>query len=178
MAGALSVGLLEAYAPAHAQPEGLLIRLNDDLYTRFHTQRMNVACCYLIADEASTHLTVANAGLIYPYLRRDNTLLEIQVSGMPLGAWPHFIYKAKSLSLCPGDLLFLSSDGLVEAKDAKGNLFGFDRFQAELSRVPANTDPRTALDQLIGAVQTFTGDIELHDDLTLLVGRFVGHTLT
>lgn len=175
MAGALSVGLLEAYAPAHAQPEALLTKLNDDLYIRFRAQRMNVACCYLIVNETTTNLAVANAGLIYPYLRREDKLIEIPASGMPLGAWPHFIYTSKVLSLCPGDLLFLSSDGLVEAKNARGDMFGFDRFQAELLEVPANADVQTALNRLIGAVQTFTGNIELHDDLTLLVGRFVGH---
>jgi serine phosphatase RsbU (regulator of sigma subunit) len=175
MAGALTVGLLEAYAPAHTKPETLLAKLSDDLYSRFHGQHMNVACCYLIVDEASFHLRVANAGLIYPYLRRGDSLIEIPVSGMPLGAWPNFNYTAQSLSLCPGDLLFLSSDGLVEAKNSQGQMFGFDRFQAELLNLPANTDAQSALNRLIGATQAFMGNTELHDDLTLIVGRFVGH---
>lgn len=177
MAGALSVGLLEANAPAHLHPEDLLNKLNADLYVRFHSQRMNVACCYLIVDESSTNLVVANAGLVYPYLRRGDKLIEIQASGMPLGAWPNFVYKAKTLSLCPGDLLFLSSDGLVEAKDSQNELFGFERFQAELAKVPANTEAQVALNRLIKAVKTFTGPVELHDDLTLIVGRFVGQAM-
>jgi hypothetical protein len=41
--------------------------------------------------------------------------------------------------------------------------------------VPANTDAKTALDRLISAVQTFTDNTELRDDLTLMMGRFVGH---
>jgi serine phosphatase RsbU (regulator of sigma subunit) len=176
MAGALTVGLLEANAPAHARPETLLTKLNDDLYVRFRAQRMNVACCYLIVDETTAKLTVANAGLIYPYLRRGDHLIEIEVSGMPLGAWPHFIYTSKSLAVCPGDLLFLSSDGLVEAKNEHGTMFGFDRFQAELMKLPAEADAQTALNQLISIVRTFTGNIEPHDDLTLIVGRFVGHS--
>lgn len=177
MAGALSVGLLEAYAPAHPRPEVLLTRLNDDLYTRFHAQRMNVACCYLLVDETSTRLEIANAGLIFPYLRRNNELIEIQATGMPLGAWPHFIYSTKSLSLCPGDLLFLSSDGLVEAKNERDELFGFERFQAELLKLPTETDAQTALNWLIEAVRAFTGNAELHDDLTLIVGRYAGRAL-
>lgn len=178
MAGALSVGLLEANAPVHPHPEALLNKLNEDLYLRFRSQRMNVACCYLIVDERSTNLVVANAGLIYPYLRRGDKLIEIQASGMPLGAWPNFVYTSKTLSLCPGDLLFLSSDGLVEAKNGQDHLFGFDRFQAELAKVPANTDAQMALNLLINAVKSFTGPVELHDDLTLIVGRFVGSSRT
>lgn len=92
---------------------------------------------------------------------------------MPLGAWPHYLYTAKTVPLCPGDLLFLSSDGLVEAKNAQGQMFGFDRFQAELRQIPA-VDAPAALKQLVSAVQSFTGNTELHDDLTLIVGRFVG----
>jgi sigma-B regulation protein RsbU (phosphoserine phosphatase) len=174
MAGALAVGLMEAYAPAHPQPEALLTKLNDDLYVRFRAQRMNVACCYLIVDETTSNLVVANAGLIYPYLRRKEDLIEIQVSGMPLGAWPQYVYTSKALALCPGDLLFLSSDGLVEAKTTHGQMFGFDRFHHELRQVPAGIDAQSALNQLISAVRAFTGSAELHDDLTLVVGRFTG----
>ena len=44
-------------------------------------------------------------------------------------------------------------------------------------KVPANTDAQVALNRLISAVKSFTGPVELHDDLTLIVGRFVGHAL-
>jgi serine phosphatase RsbU (regulator of sigma subunit) len=176
MAGALAVGLLEAHAPAHTQPESLLAQLNDDLYIRFRANRMNVACCYLILEENSFHLRVANAGCVFPYLRRNGNINEIEVSGMPLGAWPDYHYTAESLPLCPGDLLLLSSDGLVEAKNGEGHLYGFDRLHDELLKLPTGLDAQSALNQLLRSVRAFVGPTELHDDMTVIVARFVGHS--
>lgn len=175
MAGALTVGLLEAYAPTHTSPEQLLTHLNDDLYFRFRSNRMNVACCYLIVDESSLHLRVANAGFVFPYLRRDNSVIEVQIGGMPLGAWPQYNYRAQSLALHPGDLLFLSSDGLVEARNSQGELFGFDRLHAEILNLPAGLDAQSALNYMLSSVRAFIDGAELHDDLTIMVARVVDH---
>jgi serine phosphatase RsbU (regulator of sigma subunit)/CHASE3 domain sensor protein len=175
MAGALAVGLLEAYAPGYTAPETLLTKLNQELCLRFTTNNpMNVACCYVILDKSSLSLSVANAGCLYPYLRRDNCLCEIAVDGMPLGMWPDFNYTAHTRTLRPGDLLLLSSDGLVEAKDGQGVLFGFDRLEAELLNLPPDVDAQTAIDRLVNVTRTFTAEAELHDDLTLVMIRVVG----
>jgi serine phosphatase RsbU (regulator of sigma subunit)/CHASE3 domain sensor protein len=169
MAGALAVGLLEAYAPAHPTPETLLAKLNQDLHARFIANYINVACCYAVLDTTSFQLTVANAGCVYPYLRRSNGLCEIDVFGLPLGMWPEFDYRSRSLTLQPGDLLLLSSDGLIEARNEQGELFGFDRLEAELKNLPMEITAPAAVDQLIRAVMNFTDQAELADDLTLLV---------
>ncbi len=173
MAGALAVGLLEAYASSHTRPESLLAQLNKDLHARFISNYINVACCYAILDTTSSHLTVGNAGCMYPYLRRGDELCEIEVAGFPLGMWPEFDYRSHSLFLHRGDLLLFSSDGLVEAHNEQGELFGFDRLQAKLKGLPAHTDAQTAVDQLVSAVKSFTGPADLHDDLTILVVRVV-----
>jgi sigma-B regulation protein RsbU (phosphoserine phosphatase) len=151
-----------------------LAQLNDDLYVRFRSNRMNVACCYLIMHDNSLQLSVANAGCVFPYLRRGDNVIEVQVGGMPLGAWPHFNYVPESLAIYPGDLLVLSSDGLVEAKNQRDELYGFDRLAAELRNLPATVDAQTALNQLLRSVRGFIGNTELHDDMTILVARFVG----
>jgi len=171
MAGALAVGLLEAYAPTHPDPETLLARLNKDLHARFIANYINVACCYSILDIASLELTVANAGCVYPYLRRGNNLREIEVFGLPLGMWPDYTYLSQSLTLKPGDLLLLSSDGLIEARNEQGELFGFDRLESELKSLPAMISAHGAVEQLVKAAMVFTGQVELADDLTVLVVR-------
>lgn len=171
MAGALAVGLLEAYAPAYADPETLLARLNKDLHTRFLDNYINVACCYLILDTASLRLTVANAGAVYPYLRRNGSLSEVDVVGIPLGMWPEYHYASQLLSLHPGDLLLLSSDGLIEARNEQGELFGFERLQAELMNLPDGISAQEAVNRLVETVKRFTNGTDLHDDLTLLIVR-------
>ncbi|MEW5960189.1 MAG: SpoIIE family protein phosphatase [Chloroflexota bacterium] len=173
MAGALAVGLLEAYAPTHPHPEDLLNRLNQDLYTRFIANYINVACCYAVVNTHSLQLTVANAGCVFPYLRRGSSLNEIEVFGLPLGMWPEFDYRSRSILLRSGDLLVLSSDGLIEARNERGALFGFERLQNELKGLPVEINAQTAVDRLVDAAMTFTGKPDLDDDLTVLVVRVI-----
>jgi len=98
MAGALAVGLLQAYASNHPRPEVLLSELNRDLCVRLAGRSMNVACCYAIIDVVKKQLTVAHAGCMYPYLKRENSVHEIAARGMPLGAWRGFKYVGPDLS--------------------------------------------------------------------------------
>lgn len=174
MASALAVGLLEAYGPAHSNPESLLAELNNELHHRFNVDRMNIACCYVVFDETLRALTVANAGCVYPYLRRGRDLHEIDAYGMPLGMWPNFNYLPQVCEVRQGDLLLLSSDGLVEAKNERGELFGFKRLETELLNLPGDTTAQVAIDQLVDKVTIFLGQTELHDDLTLVAMRVVG----
>lgn len=173
MAGALAVGLLEAYAPAYPQPEALLGRLNLDLHARFIANYINVACCYAIVDTNSLNLTVANAGCVFPYLRRGSNLCEIEVFGLPLGMWPEFNYHSHSMLLHSGDLLVFSSDGLIEARNGGGELFGFDRLELELKSFPPEIEAQAAVDRLVTAALTFTGKPDLDDDLTILAMRVI-----
>lgn len=171
MAGALAVGLLEAYAPMHADPEALLAEMNRELHARFSYNRMNVACCYATLNGASLRMTVANAGCVYPYLWRCHKVSEIDVAGMPLGAWAGYKYTSLSVPLYPGDLLIFTSDGLVEARNRQGALFGFDRLENELRQLPPACDAQTVIHRLKGALFAFTDGVELHDDVTMLVMR-------
>ncbi len=173
MASALAVGLLEAQAPTHTSPETLLAELNNELHSRFQADRMNIACCCAVFDAASRCLTVANAGCVYPYLRRGETLYEIDVVGMPLGMWPNFSYVAQTRGLQKDDLLLLSSDGLVEAMNEQGELFGFERLMASLIQLPPHISAQAAVEQLMTTVMRFAGQAELHDDLTVVMMRVV-----
>ena len=173
MASAVAVGLLEAYAATHSTPEALLADLNNELHLRFHVDRMNIACCYIAIDETIRCLRVVNAGCIYPYIRRDQKLHEIEAYGMPLGMWPNFNYLPHSFALAVGDILLLSSDGLVEAKNRYDEMFGFERLEAELLNLPIKFSAQAVLDHLVESVMAFIGDTELHDDLTLVVLRVV-----
>ena len=173
MAGALSVGLLGAYAAPELSPALVLSELNKDLCVRLAANPVNVACCYAVINMSTACLTVANAGAMYPYLRRDSELYEIDVRGLPLGAWIEADYAAQSLNLQPGDLLIFSSDGLIEAKNERGQMFGFERLQTELLKLPAGLDAQGVVDRLTQLVLNFTGQHDLHDDITILATRIV-----
>ena len=67
---------------------------------------------------------IANAGHLPPYLNSQEVALP---GGLPLGAIPEVSYDEVRLYLHPGDRLLLLSDGVVEARQPTGELFGFDR---------------------------------------------------
>ncbi|HMR63936.1 MAG TPA: SpoIIE family protein phosphatase [Anaerolineae bacterium] len=174
LAATLAEGLLEVYAPVHLKPELLLTALNHNLVTRLAPNHMNVACCYAIIDQEAKQLTVANAGCIPPYLRRNEHVQELEVGGLPLGAIKEYVYPSLSIELEPGDLLIFSSDGFVEAMNGNNEMFGFDRFQTELLKLPANVSAHEAIARLVQVIMEFTNQDDLHDDMTILTARVVG----
>jgi serine phosphatase RsbU (regulator of sigma subunit) len=77
-------------------------------------------------------------------------------------------YSEVELSLNRGEFLILISDGVVEARNAEGELFGFDRMEAVVARGPMDS-AEAMLQYLKVEVETFVGPHEPHDDLTMVV---------
>lgn len=96
------------------------------------------ACCVQL--QPSGKLYIANAGHISPYLAGHELPTA---AALPLGLAPDQIYSITTAALPPGQALVLLSDGIVEARSAKGELFGFDRLSA-LTRLPAHEIADTA----------------------------------
>jgi serine phosphatase RsbU (regulator of sigma subunit) len=97
-------------------------------------------------------MTVANAGHIAPYLAGKELALE---NGLPLGLSADATYSESNFRLSPGQQLTMLTDGVVEARDKKGTLFGFER-TANLSIQAAET--------IAQAAQAFGQE----DDITVL----------
>jgi serine phosphatase RsbU (regulator of sigma subunit) len=124
MLGSQVVGALRSLAQQDLRPAQILARLNAQLSAS--TDGGFVTCCaaHIRADGM---LTVANAGHLAPY--RNGVELETN-SGFPLGMIPGVAYSESSVALEPGDRLTFLSDGIVEARNASGELFGFERAAA------------------------------------------------
>ena len=73
---------------------------------------------------ADGELVIANAGHLPPYLNSQEVLLP---GGLPLGVLADIAYEEVRLYLHPGDRMLLMSDGVVEARQPSGELFGFER---------------------------------------------------
>ncbi len=84
----------------------------------------SLTTCQAIWFGADGELVIASAGHLHPYLNTQEIMLP---GGLPLGALPDITYDEVSLYLHPGDRILLLSDGVVEARHATGELFGFDR---------------------------------------------------
>jgi hypothetical protein len=149
MLGSQVVGALRSLAQESLRPAQILARLNDQLTGS--TDGGFVTCCVAHVS-ADGLLTVANAGHLAPY--RNGVELTIE-SGFPLGVSPDVAYSESSAALEPGDGLTLLSDGVVEARNAQGELFGFERTRAISTQ---------SAESIAHAAQAFGQD----DDITVL----------
>jgi serine phosphatase RsbU (regulator of sigma subunit) len=130
---------------------------------------MFVTCFYTILDPERGSLTFANAGHDLPYLRRRGGCEELRARGMPLGLMPGMSYEQKEIELDEGEAALFYSDGLVEAHDPRGEMFGFPRLR-ELVSEHAEDGSLGAF--LLEELYTFVGDgWEQEDDITLLTLR-------
>ncbi|HEX4007214.1 MAG TPA: PP2C family protein-serine/threonine phosphatase [Acidobacteriaceae bacterium] len=130
MTGTLALGALRTLAAEGLRPADLLARLNVQIAA---TQETGFITCICVRIAPGGRLTAANAGHLIPYLNGAEISVE---SGLPLGIAAEVDFPEAAFTLAPGDRLTLLSDGVVEAMDQNGELFGFARTQ-EISCWPA-----------------------------------------
>src|SRR5215218_3590592 len=160
--------MLRAVAQASDSPGDVLRRVNDPLATDI-PPNMFVTCFNAILDPENGSLTYANAGHDLPYLWQSGECEELRARGMPLGLMPGMGYEEKQTILEAGEAALLYSDGLVEAHDPKGEMFGFPRVRAHVAE---HGEQRSLGDFLLEELHTFVGENwEQEDDITLLTLR-------
>jgi serine phosphatase RsbU (regulator of sigma subunit) len=131
---------------------------------------MFVTCFYAILEPENGRLTYANAGHDLPYLRRrGGECEELRARGMPLGLMPGMSYEQKEIELDAGEVALFYTDGLVEAHDPKGEMFGFPKLRA---LVAEHAEERSLEEALLEELYSFVGEgWEQEDDITLLTLR-------
>jgi sigma-B regulation protein RsbU (phosphoserine phosphatase) len=185
-----SAGLLIADVSGHGVPAALIASMVKMAATsqREHARHpakllagMNAALCgntqgqfvtagYVHLDAETQQLRYAAAGHPSMLLLREGRVQEIVENGLLLAATESATYTEKSMTLERGDRLLLYTDGLLEAKDAEGRLFG-DAALAEALRNTANLEPVDAVESILDKVQSWARIQD--DDLTALVCDFV-----
>ena len=120
-------------------------------------------------------LTASNAGHEYPILKEPGGKFELLKDrhSFVIGGMEGLKYHSYEMRIAPGSTLFLYTDGLPEATDAKKNMFGTDRILKVLNKKP-NQSPEQILHTMIGAVNSFVKDAEQFDDLTMLCLYYKG----
>jgi serine phosphatase RsbU (regulator of sigma subunit)/predicted ester cyclase len=158
--------MLRALAQASNSPGDVLGRVNDPLFTDI-PPNMFVTCFYAILEPKSGRLHYANAGHDLPYLWHGGEAEELRARGMPLGLMPKMSYEEKEIVLDAGDGVLFYSDGLVEAHNPRGEMFGFSRLRELVAEHAA--EEGSLGDFLLRELYTFTGEgWEQEDDITLL----------
>ena len=162
--------MLRAVAQAFhsSSPGEVLSRVNETLVARI-PPNVFVTCFYAILDPHSGSLRYANAGHTLPCCKRydEDQADELRVRGMPLGLMPGMLYEEKQTILVPGDGVLLCTDGLVEAHNPQGEMFGTPRLRGFLSERSEGGNGLSAA--LMEELESFTGEgWEQEDDITLL----------
>jgi hypothetical protein len=144
------VGVLRSEARHSIDPERILAALNEQLCGRNHA----LATCLALRIAADGSAALANAGHLPPYLNGKELPME---GALPLGAIAGIEFPLLRFQLAAGDSLMLMTDGIAEAMDSEGRLFGFERITELLGQ-------RTTAAALAAAAQKFGQE----DDITVL----------
>jgi sigma-B regulation protein RsbU (phosphoserine phosphatase) len=194
---ALVSGILRSLAARQLPPAELLSELNNQLQERKLDSQYVTMLIALWNDDSRT-LQIANAGSVQPVhvtfagsvtpdSRRksgdsrvpdclspdsDLCITTITAEGFPLGLFPDAEYDELTIQTKPGDLLIFFSDGIVDAENAEGEMFGTDRLRAVLRDHPeACQSAQATVDAILSAVELFQSGTAHFDDETLVVLR-------
>ena len=128
-----------------------------------------------VLEISTGRLTAANAGHEYPVIKEPDGRYELlkDEHGFVVGAIEGVKYKEYKLQLKPGSKLFVYTDGVPEATDPDKQLFGTDRMLEALNSDP-EASPEQVLRNVRRQVNTFVGDAEQFDDLTMLGLEYKG----
>ncbi len=133
----LLVGTVRTLAHYTQSPGEILAAMNQRMLAR---SQGGFTTCLVLRVDPTGRLTVANAGHLPPYLDGKELALE---NGLPLGLGADSTYAESTFQLAPRARLTLLSDGVVEARNIRGELFGFER-TAKISLEPAEKIARAA----------------------------------
>ncbi len=160
--------LLKNYAMTGNSPSKVLEQTNAQI-CKNNEQEMFVTVWFGILEISTGRITAANAGHEYPIIKKTDGDFELfkDKHGFVVGGMDGMKYKDYKLTLEKGDVLFLYTDGVAEATNAKNELFGTDRLLTALNN-SKTADPKVLLENVKSAVDEFAGEAEQFDDLTML----------
>ncbi len=155
-------------APGNPSPGDVLTAVNRRLQGL--ADERFVSAFYGVLDLGTQTFRYAGAGHPYPLWvdGRTGQVKSLTSSGFLLGILPDEEYREREIQLSSGDRLFFYTDGLVEARNGIGEMFGTDRLAGCLSH--HGLDPvGKLLDDVLGCQRTFSGGERLTDDVTVVV---------
>ncbi|HZU38731.1 MAG TPA: GAF domain-containing SpoIIE family protein phosphatase [Gemmataceae bacterium] len=162
--------------PCQAQPPSKVLRYLNRHLTNLYTSQNGhfITAFYGVYDPAERTIAYACAGHNPPRVKRcqDGSLLTLnRVDGFPLGLTPEESYEEYVQQLQPGDQVVFYTDGITEASNPEGKLFGTDRLDHVLEN--CSLQASALLKSVLQAVEKFADGHPADDDRTLIVARVV-----
>jgi phosphoserine phosphatase RsbU/P len=166
---ALVSGILRSHAPIEPSPAEMLSAVNFSLSER-RIDGQFVSLIYGVWDDDHRSLRVANSGLPRPVYCHNGKTEIIEATGLPLGLFDDAEYDEFSFEAKPGDMFVLFSDGILDARNKAGDLFGRGRLEQIIARnakLPADAVVRA----IFAAVGEHAAGEDAFDDQTVVVIR-------
>jgi serine phosphatase RsbU (regulator of sigma subunit) len=173
---AVSKALCKSAALRREQRIEELLREANSEIARENPESLFVTVFAGVLDSRSGRLAYCNAGHEPPFvLGRDGKIARLtDGGGPPLCVLDEFAYVAAEHSMEPGGIVCVVSDGVTEAMNQAGGLYGSERLERALLRIASAGNPAAIVDAIRADVSRFAEGAEVADDLTLLVLRWNG----
>jgi sigma-B regulation protein RsbU (phosphoserine phosphatase) len=164
---ALVSGIMRSAAQQKPAPAAMLSLLNDALQERKLESQYVVMLFALWNDENRT-LEVANSGAVQPIFCRAGQNVTVKAEGFPLGMFPDATYEEFNVATQPGDAIVFVSDGILDAENEKGEMYGEERLASVLCGHRDQPAKHIAT-AILADVTQFQGAKDRFDDETIIV---------
>jgi sigma-B regulation protein RsbU (phosphoserine phosphatase) len=163
---ALVSGILRSHAPIEPGPAEMLSAVNLSLAER-RIEAQFVSLIYAVWDDEHRTLLVANSGLPRPIHVHDGKNSAVDATGLPLGLFDDADYDEFRFKMKPGDMFVFFSDGILDARNRKGELFGRGRVEKIVAEC-AGRSAACVVDSLFKAAAEHSAGVETFDDQTVV----------
>jgi len=162
--------LLRAQVTSGLNVSAILHTLNNQLYEDLTRAELFITMFYAKYNSATGRLSFANAGHNHPIIRRTNeaACIELDAEGLILGVKKSVVFEERVVELQKGDIVLFYTDGLNEAMNPDGAMFGTFRICNMIGSV-AHLPAREIVDSFYNAVTEFIGSNTLQDDISMVV---------
>ena len=172
MLTALIHATLKSESQHHTQPAELLSSINNLIYGELDRSETFITAFLGVLQTDPLRLEYASAGHTTTLLwrSRQEDVVQFPSTGLPLGISPDIQYTQRQIPLERGDVLMLYSDGITEAENAQGRVFGTQALiDLLMAGYPASIAKQMSM--ILTALDLHRGDIPLRDDVALFMAR-------
>ncbi|MBZ5706297.1 MAG: GAF domain-containing protein [Acidobacteriia bacterium] len=169
---ALVSGILRSHAPIEPGPAEMLSAVNFSLGER-RIEGQFVSIIYVVWDDANRTLQVANSGLPRPLYCHDGRIEIVEATGLPLGLFDEAEYDEFTFRAKPGEMFVFFSDGILDARNKAGDMFGRHRVEQILTKC-ADKSADCVVESLFKAVTEHAAGEETFDDQTVVAIKVKG----
>jgi phosphoserine phosphatase RsbU/P len=171
---ALVAGILRSHAPMEPAPAEMLAAVNYSLAER-RIDAQFVSLIYCIWDDASRTLQVANSGLPRPVYCHQGKTQMIEATGLPLGLFEDAEYDEFVFQAEEDDIFVFFSDGILDATNRSGDLFGRTRLEKIISECSSQS-AESIVKSIFKAARDHARGVETFDDQTVVAIKVKGRT--